>query len=386
MPEQIRKPVAQNQGDASSDIAPRSSLSLLAREEFGDDFHGEVEETPPKRPPESDEPQDPERPDLPEIPDEDVEEGGENKRIEGDETEDAASTPEAAETDSEPIATVRELVEHLEADPSWFTGLKVDVVVDGNTSQVPLKELIDNYQIREAADERLAQAKTKSQQAQQELAERNTAIDLQYEQAAKLVLMQEKRLTDDVAAINWDQLKREDPALYAAHRQDVKDRQDQIQQAKQQTLWSYQQVRATREQEHQDQKAVVMQEQSQLLMEAMPRVSPDWGDPQKAPQAKHRLSTYLLGQGFAHKEIEDTLDHRAFVVAEKARLWDESQKKLQVTKKRIQSVPKVMKPGAGKEPSTVNLERVRNAQKQLRDSGRQADAMALLRARRKTGG
>jgi hypothetical protein len=91
--------------------------------------------------------------------------------------------------------------------------------------------------------------------------------------------------------------------------------------------------------------------------------------------------TYLLGQGYGPDEIGNTLDHRAFIVAEKARLWDESQGKVQLTKKRIQSVPRVMKPGARKEPSAINLEKVREAQKRLRTSGHMDDALALLRAK-----
>lgn len=362
-----------SQGDAAPAAAetPPSSLSLLAQQEFGENFHGNVEPTPKPTP-------QPE-PDVPEIPDEELDEAGPNVQVEGDDVEPSIPDDAAAETDEQPIATVKELVEYLEADPQWFENLQVDVTVNGNPSQVPLKDVLSSFRTTQAADERLELAKSKSAQAQQELAERNAAIDLEYEKAARLVLANEQQLMAEASGVNWDRLKQEDPAMWSAERVRLGERASQVQQMKDQTTQQYRQVLAQREQEQNQNRYTVQQEQSQLLLQNMPKVSPDWSDPQKLPDAKGRLATYLVGQGFSPKEIEDTLDHRNFLVAEKARLWDESQRKLQVTKKRIRTVPKVMKPGAGKEASTVNLEKVRQAQSQLRKSGRMDDALTALR-------
>ena len=368
-----RKPVPQSQSEPASDqsaTAPAapSSLSMLAQEQFGADYHGEVE-TPKPLPP----------PDLPEIPDEDLDEGQENVQVEGDDVEPSTPDEAAAEKTEEPIGSVKELVDYLEADPDWFQGLKVDVTVNGNPSQVPLKDVIEAFRTNQAADERLELAKSKSAQAQQEFAERNAALDLQYQQAANLVMANEQQLLAEAAAVNWDKLKQEDPAMWSAERVRFGERQNQIQQMKQQTAWEYQQLVAQRQQEQSQNRSVVMQEQSQLLMQNMPKVSSEWADPQKVPEAKGRLSTYLIGAGFTPKEIEETTDHRNFLIAEKARLWDESQGKLQITKKRMRTVPKVMKPGAGREPSTVNLEKIRKAREQLSKSNHPEDALKVLR-------
>ncbi len=146
---------SQGAGEESAKTAPMS-LSLLAQEEFGDDFHGDVDTTPPKKPQDDTEPE----PELP-IPgepaegDDDVGGGEENVQVEGDDAEPSKPDDADAEADEKPIATVRELIDHLEADPEWFDALQVDVKVHDKASRVSLKDLKDSYEVRTAADERL---------------------------------------------------------------------------------------------------------------------------------------------------------------------------------------------------------------------------------------
>jgi hypothetical protein len=375
-----RKPITQSQGDVPSDqggdAAPAKSLSQMAQEEFGTQFHGDVEQPAPPKPPEP-KPAEPEDDDQ--ADDEDLGGGEENTQVEGDDKTEAAKP--ADEDESEPIATVRELVEHLEADPAWFDTLKVDVKVHDKASQVPLREIIDNYERDQAAGERLEQAKAKSAQAQQELAQRQAEIDLQYEQAAKLVLMSEQQVLAEYAQTNWDQLQKEDPALWSAERVRLREKWDGIQQTRMQVRESVVQLKEKQAAEDMENRRVREQEQSQLLMQAIPKVSPDWGDPVKAPEVRNRLATYLTGQyGYSSQEIEQLLDHREVIIAEKARLWDESQGKVQLTKKRIRTVPRVMKPGARKEPAAINLDKVRAARQALSSTGDPEAAYALIKA------
>jgi hypothetical protein len=374
---------ATNDAQNQSDEAPKKSLSLLAQEEFGEHFHGNVE--PPRQPP-TPAPTDDEPPGEPEEPQPQGEEGeeddyqpDENAQVEGDEKAEASKPDD----EGEPIATVRELVDHLEADAEWFNGLKVDVLVHDKTSQVPLKDLVASYQQNQAADERLEQAKTKHAQAQEESAKRAAETEQQYLVAAKLVESLEQQLTADIAGINWDQLHRDDPALWSAERVRMGERQQQINQTKAQIAGQYQQMQMRQVQDFQTKFASRLEQENQQLMAEMPKVSPEWGDPEKLAQRKAELTTYLIGQGFSRDDVLGASDHRLLITAEKARLWDLAQGKAQVVKKRIAKVPKVMKPGAKREPSQINLEKVRDAQKRLRSTGRMEDALSLLRANRR---
>jgi hypothetical protein len=312
-----------------------------------------------------------------------------------DETEPKEATLDAEEnkpgdgepSEEVPISTVQELIEHLEADPAWFDGLKVNVRVFDKDSQVPLSELVANYQQNQAADERLAQAKTKSEQAQQEYAQRNAALDQQFAVAANMIEQVETLINADMAAINWDQLKREDPAMWSAKQVEFRQRQDQVLQMKHGIGQQFLHAQQVRQQEGETKLAERLQAENQRLLEAMPKVSADWGDQTKLPQARTRLADYLLTQGFTKEDVMGAADHRLLLTAEKARLWDESQGKVQLAKKRIQTVPKIVKPGAKVDANTVNLGKVKAAKARLvaaRESGGDqiAAAAELLRLKR----
>lgn len=297
--------------------------------------------------------------------------GGDTDGTEETEPKEATRTDgqdqtEGGETSDEvPIETVTELISHLEADPAWFNGLKVNVRVHDKDSQVPLSDLVENYQKNQAADERLEQAKTKSEQAQQEYAQRNAALDQQFAVAANMVEQVETLINADMAAINWDQLKREDPAMWSAKQVEFRQRQDQLNQLKHGIGQQFMHAQQVRQQEAQTKLSERLQTENQRLLEAMPKISPEWGDQAKLPQARTRLADYLLTQGFTKEDVMGAADHRLLLQAEKARLWDESQGKVQLAKKRIQTVPKIVKPGARVDAQTVNLGKVKAAREKL---------------------
>lgn len=368
MAEAARSATQDQGGEQVVQQTAKPSLSLLAREAFGNDFHGEVTETKPSSEPE-------------------IKEGAEEQENQYEEptTEgEAAPDQEAAEAEGEevPVATIRELVEHLEADPEWFNDLKVDVVVHDKASQVPLKDLVANYQANQAAEERLAKVKERSEQAQQEHAQRLAAVDAQFAVAANLVENLESQLTAEMAAINWDQLHREDPALWSAEKVRFGEKQQQLQQTKQNIAMQYQHAMTARQEEMKQQFAAHLQKEHQLLLQTMPKLDPDWGDQTKIAAKQTELANYLLSQGFSREEVMGASDHRLLLVAKKAELWDRSQGQVQLTKKRIQTVPKVIKPGATKAAPTVNQEKVKAAHKQLAQSGKLDDALAVLRAKK----
>jgi hypothetical protein len=126
----------------------------------------------------------------------------------------------------------------------------------------------------------------------------------------------------------------------------------------------------------------MVEEQSQLLLAEMPKVNPAWSDTSKVQALKSELADYARSLGFSDEEIGNTVDHRVLITLEKARQHEQAVQKVAPAKKRVSKVPKVMKPGAGKDTRIVNLEATKRARDSLRQSGSIDDALALVRARR----
>lgn len=374
---------AQNQSQAPTDIEPPKSLSLLAQERYGSNFHGDVKQDTP--PADNTPPVDDNKPDDADTGDQPPADTGDDHADEGGEGEakpaDAKTADEGDEGDE--VATVSDLISHLETDPEWFSGLGVDVTVNGQTTQVPFRDLVANYQMNQAADARLEQAKTKSAEAQQALAQKNAALEAQFATAGAIIDQAEKILTADFEQVDWKQLHEEDPGAFAATKVAYQERQNQIAALKQNLIHQYQESVGVRQQEFTQNQQQFMQEQFQLLQQEMPKVSPDWGSEKTLPAAKARLSDYLLKAGFSQEDINSAADHRLLVIAEKARLHDEARGKLDVSKKRLRKVPKVIKPGTPKPQSQVNTEQINAARSRLAASGSMQDAVAVLRAKRK---
>lgn len=94
-----------------------------------------------------------------------------------------------------------------------------------------------------------------------------------------------------------------------------------------------------------------------------------------------RLSSYLSSMGYTDDQISSTVDHRLFVMAEKARKFDELQEK--GIKKTIKKPPKVIKKksSTGKQTQAKELS---EAQKQAQSTGNTKDIAKLLLAKRKS--
>jgi len=371
--------------DAGQNQTTQRPLSLLARDAFGSNFHGEVQEEP-KGPLSEGDPNASQQQDEPADDDTPAPQGDTDNKDDADTG--GGDTPDADadkgdDVDEGEVRTVSELIQSLETDPDWFQGLEVDVTVNGKASQVPFRELVANYQMNQAAEARLEQAKTKSQEAQQMLAHKNAALEAQFATAGAIIEQAEKVLTAEFEGVDWNTLHEEDPAVWSAEKVKFSERQQQLQALKSHLVQHYQQSVNQRQQEFQQRQGEYLVEQGQKLQEAMPKVNPDWGSADKLPTMKAKLTDFLLNQGFTQEDINTAADHRLLVIAEKARLYDEAKGKVDVTKKRLRKVPKMIKPGTPKAPSQVNQEQVAQQQRRLRSSGSIDDAVALLRAKRK---
>lgn len=341
---------------------PKKNWSLLASEAFGDQFHGEVVEHDAVAATSDDVDID-----APEVTDE---------QYPGD-----TGSASKAEDESEevPISSFDELTKHYDLDPEWMDTLEIPVKINGAESKATLADMKASYQIKEAAEARLKEAKERARAETQVIAEKREQLQSQFAVVGSLIDRMEKSFTKDESAVNWDQLRQQDPAEWSAKREEFKQRREEIERTKREAVDSYKNSIAVADNEQKERQQQYLQEQAQQLVEKLP----EWKDPTTAKAEKTAVAEYLINQGFSQEDISTASDHRMIILARKAMLYDKGSDKAAVAQKKIAKIPKVLKPGSPKPQEQVNRERQDQVKARLRNTGSLDDALELMRSRRK---
>jgi hypothetical protein len=80
------------------------------------------------------------------------------------------------------------------------------------------------------------------------------------------------------------------------------------------------------------------------------------------------LRSYLVDQGFHPQEVDSAGDHRALIIGEKARKYDELMAKIQTAKKKVAEAPAMPSGRAARQPTGARS-KTKQAQQQLRKTG-----------------
>jgi hypothetical protein len=269
------------------------------------------------------------------------------EETEGEEEEDRESARESeqeSEDEEVPISSVSELIEHNAYDPEWFNALKVPIKVDGKPAEATIQDLVASYQMKEAAERRLEEAKSKAKTVTQELAEKSEAVQGQFAVAAKMIERVEALVDRESSSVDWKRLREDDPAEYSAKKAELAERRQEIEQMKRDAAEDYRKATEGQWQETAKQQRERLHAEHAALIEKLP----DWRDESKAAEEKGKLAKYLISQEFTEQDVMGASDHRLIVLARKAMLYDEGRTKVDAAKKRVAKVPKVMKPGTQK--------------------------------------
>lgn len=187
---------------------------------------------------------------------------------------------------------------------------KYKVKVRGEELEVPLDELLNGYSRTEDYKAKTAEVAEQRRLAATEYADK---LEQQVEAFIKLdpVLAQ-------TANLDWAAFARQDPATYVA----VKAQYDERVAAIQTAMGEVQAIRQQNEQRQTE----AMQQYHQAEREALVKAIPDLAEPAKLDSFARGIVDYLKSNGFDNEVIRDTADHRAWLIADKARKWDELQK------------------------------------------------------------
>lgn len=275
------------------------------------------------------------------------------------------------------IGTLSELAEHLNVEVSdLYENVTVPIQTPDGRVEVTIGEWKDAWQSNQEV------TKTRSElQAQREAFEAEQAsLQAQYHQslseAAGLADHIQASMLSPYESINWQALRENDPSEFAAKRQEMMEAQQRVVGVRQQVQAQIQEFQREFQAKQDSQKQELLAKERAALVAAVP----EFADPERGPAEMAELRKYLQSAGFKDNEIAEAADHRLIVMARKARLYDESQKAVDATRKKVVKLAKKsVKPGARQSKAEQQHDQRRAVRAKLRKSGKVEDAAAAIR-------
>lgn len=272
--------------------------------------------------------------DNPDVEEEDDESESEDEGDEDDEEDDEDDSDEDDDK-SEP----------KELDPET----KVKVKVNGEESEVTLKELRDGYSRTQDYTRKTQQAA----QERRELEAQREEVLQQRQQWSQLLENLKPRVEAQLSGRSeedWAKLKAEDELTYYEERDKERATQQRIQAIKQEQAQVQQDLQARQQKQLQD---WARQETETLLSKI-----PDWAaDQELAKKEVQQMREYGTEVGFSEQEIGNIIDHRALLVMRDAAKYRALQKAKESGKAKVTKKQRTLKPGS---PSTVPPSKVKS--------------------------
>ena len=247
------------------------------------------------------------------------------------------------------------------------------VTIDGETSEVPLDELISGYQRKATYTQRqqeLAEARQTLEVQLQNVPAQEAALHQTHQQYQEVLqqLHQQMQAANKPANLDWDALERDNPVQFLKLKYLEQQRAGEIQavQAEQARM---QQLLASENERKRQERLVVQQG---LVLEKIP----EWADSDLQADEQRKLLEFGKTVGFSDQELNNILDHRALVVLRDAMRYNEltNGDRITAAKSKIGSVK-----GGNQETSRrVRSRKAKAARAKLKQTGKVDDAAALF--------
>jgi len=282
-------------------------------------------------------------------------------------TEDAAEMPadelpeQEQQTDEQPEQgdeaqeyTVASLADAIGVEPEFLYSVKVGLGIDGE-DPVPLGELKDRYK----------NAVLESRELKSRLAQQQAVATPQPQPVAPLVYQQrQQQLEQAYNAVNWEELRQNNPQEYAATMADFqKARQDlqaEFQQAVQQEQMQIQQAQ---------------QQRMAAMQQALTSAHPEWRDPDRWQQDYTAMDSVIRDYGLSMDEVMAIADPRAInLINDLAQFKSKHRRSKQLMKDRK---PRRLKTGAARGTNPVDADKLAQRARQSND---RRDVLAAARA------
>jgi hypothetical protein len=248
------------------------------------------------------------------------------------------------------------------------------VTIDGETSEVPLDELISGYQRKATYTHRqqeLAQERKTLEEQFQNVPAQEAAMRQTYQQYQEVLqqLRGQMEQANAPANLDWDALERDDPVQWLKLKELERQRGSEIQavmaeQGRMQQLMQHEN----------DQKlqAHLVVERGKILEKI-----PEWSDGDTQANEQRKLFEYGKGVGFSDTELNRLYDWRAVVVLRDAMRYNELTNGDKITEAKSKIIGSVK--GGNKETSRRTRNRGMKAKRaKLKETGKVDDAAALF--------
>jgi hypothetical protein len=290
----------------------------------------------------------------------------------------AQAETEEAEVETEDTPEEEEISEKVEEegeeeeDPEVVNeeDLRYTIKVDGEELEVSIDELRNGYQ-RQADYTRKSQALAKQRKETENIQSERMQLDQErqmYANGLQMLQEQQQAKLSEYDSVDWTSLKEEDPYAYMLKKDEFRDAQERVTNAEEQQHY----IRQEQETEVKKQRATFVQQEYTKLVD----VIPEWKS--KDSTIKQDIQKYASSVGFLPQEISQLADHRSVLILKKAMEYDRLTKKVAPKKKAVKKVPKVQKPGRGKQKSETADEAANKKRARLRSSGKQEDAASIF--------
>jgi hypothetical protein len=248
---------------------------------------------------------------------------------------------------------------------------KYEIKVNGKPVEVTLDELMSGYQrdsdyrrkTMELADER----RLLEEEVNKAKSESDAVAKLRQDYATRLGEIENSMQPD--ANIDWAKLYETDPDEYHRKKIEVENKSKALETIK------AERQRALEEQQQEQTKVFnqYLEQQKKLLAEK----EPEYVDPVKGEGLRKDMTSYLKKEGYSDQELNMMVDHRSFVIAKKAMLYDKMMNS-KVSAKQSKPVPKMVRSGTTK---TINKDsqQSKSLKSRLKQTGSMRDAANVLK-------
>ena len=286
-----------------------------------------------------------------------------------DTSEQATEVAESVETQAEDSDELT--VDDLDADnqsEETETPQNYTVKVDGKDVEVTLEELQAGYS-RQADYTRKSQVLAEQRKQMDDELSATQQERQRYSHALEQLGDSTDFEINQFKDVDWNKLKADDPMAYIQQKDALRDLQD----SKNKINAEKQKVQEQQEKEYKANMLKHRDEQLKLLSERLP----DWTDPTKGPKLKQDIKGFALAKGFTEQEINMLIDARSIEVLKNAMKY-ENLLNAKIAKKKVKTVPKVTKPGAGVSKAEKDTEKVKQQRAKLKTSGKVGDAAKMI--------
>lgn len=282
---------------------------------------------------------------------------------------DANAQGQQTQHDAPTYNNLNELLTSLKVDPTSFMKLNVTTKIDGVETQVPLEQVLKSYQLEGHVNNKSIELSNQRAAFEQEQATIRQAIGQQIQQHQAMGNLAMQMLNHDYQKVDWNSLRQNNPAEFAALQTEFQNRQGAIHNY----LGQINQQQAQEAQRQQQ----MLQQNVAAENDRLMSLRPEWRDPATFMKDREQMTQYARSAGFKDAELGQIFDHRYMLILHDAARYQALQAASPQALKQVRQAPPMAAPGSRTDVNP-NEARRQTAIDRFNRNPRDLDAQAAL--------